>query len=109
MVSQAEMMRARFGVDIVELEGLPFLDISERAFVDLIAKEARYGRGGWVVTPNTDILRQAHDDLKVRELLQTADALVADGMPLPAPKASEASVPGSGTAPMVVAVFGVVS
>ena len=72
----------RFAVGLVHLEGLPFLDLDEERFVDLIVSEARAGRGGWIVTPNTDILRQAHDDASIRELLASADALVADGMPL---------------------------
>lgn len=79
---QGSAMRERFGVATIELEGLPFLDLSERGFVDLVVDEAKRGRGGWVVTPNTDILRQAHDDPKIHDLLSTADALVADGMPL---------------------------
>ena len=35
-----------------------------------------------MATPNTDILRQARQAPQIRELLQKADALVADGMPL---------------------------
>lgn len=82
MVSQAAAMRERFGVGTVELEGLAFLDVDEAGFVELVLSELRRGRGGWVVTPNTDILRQAHGDPEIRALLRTADALVADGMPL---------------------------
>lgn len=76
------VMRERFGEDTVELEGLSFLDVDESRFVSLIVDESQRGRGGWVVTPNTDILRQAHDDPKIRALLASADVLVADGMPL---------------------------
>lgn len=72
----------RFGVDVVELEGLSFLDIDHAGFVELVVAESRAGRGGWVITPNTDILRQAHEDADVHALVASADALVADGMPL---------------------------
>lgn len=72
----------RFGVDVVELEGLTFLDIAHAGFVELVVSECRAGRGGWVITPNTDIMRQAHEDPDVHELVASADALVADGMPL---------------------------
>jgi len=72
----------RFGVPTVSLEGLHFLDVDEARFVALVVDEARAGRGGWVITPNTDILRQAHADAGIHALLQDADALVADGMPL---------------------------
>lgn len=72
----------RLGVCVVELEGLPFLDIDQAGFVELVVAESRAGRGGWVITPNTDILRQAHDDPEIHALVASADALVADGMPL---------------------------
>jgi N-acetylglucosaminyldiphosphoundecaprenol N-acetyl-beta-D-mannosaminyltransferase len=72
----------RFGVDVVELEGLTFLDVDHAGFVELVVSESQAGRGGWVITPNTDILRQAHDDADVHALVASADALVADGMPL---------------------------
>jgi N-acetylglucosaminyldiphosphoundecaprenol N-acetyl-beta-D-mannosaminyltransferase len=80
--SDAADRRRRFGVGIVELEGLPFLDIDHMGFVELVVAELRNGRGGWVITPNTDILRQAHADPEIHALVASADALVADGMPL---------------------------
>jgi N-acetylglucosaminyldiphosphoundecaprenol N-acetyl-beta-D-mannosaminyltransferase len=72
----------RFGVDVVELEGLPFLDVDPPRFVELVISECQAGRGGWVITPNTDILRQVHEDPEIHALVASADALVADGMPL---------------------------
>jgi N-acetylglucosaminyldiphosphoundecaprenol N-acetyl-beta-D-mannosaminyltransferase len=77
----ADRMR-RFGVPLVELEGLSFLDIDHTGFVELVVAESRAGRGGWVITPNTDILRQTHEDAEIHALVASADALVADGMPL---------------------------
>lgn len=73
---------SRFGVDSVRLEGFTFLDLDERRFVELVVSEARAGRGGWVVTPNADIMRQAREDAGIHALVASADALVADGMPL---------------------------
>ncbi|MBC8072710.1 MAG: WecB/TagA/CpsF family glycosyltransferase [Deltaproteobacteria bacterium] len=75
-------MRERFGVSTVELGGLSFLDIDEPGFVSRLVDEAKAGRGGWVVTPNADIMRQANDDPAIHAMLTTADALVVDGMPL---------------------------
>jgi N-acetylglucosaminyldiphosphoundecaprenol N-acetyl-beta-D-mannosaminyltransferase len=72
----------RFDVKTVELEGLRFLDLDEPRFVELVISEARAGRGGWVVTPNTDIMRLAHQDPEIHALLRSADVLVADGTPL---------------------------
>lgn len=72
----------RFGVRTVQLEGLPFLDVDAERFVKLVVDESQAGRGGWVITPNTDILRQVHEDPQVHALVASADALVADGMPL---------------------------
>lgn len=72
----------RFGVPVVELEGLRFLDVDPAAFVSLVVSESQAGRGGWVITPNTDILRQTYEDPEIHALVASADALVADGMPL---------------------------
>lgn len=72
----------RFGVATIDVEGFPFLDLNEQQFVDLIVQERLQGRGGWAITPNCDILRQAHADPKLRALFHSADAIVADGMPI---------------------------
>ena len=72
----------RFGINTVDVEGFPFLDLSEAQFADLIVAERKQGRGGWAITPNCDILRQAHADPKLRALFHGADAIVADGMPI---------------------------
>jgi N-acetylglucosaminyldiphosphoundecaprenol N-acetyl-beta-D-mannosaminyltransferase len=40
------------------------------------------GRGGWIITPNVDILRRLCVDEQVRGLAGPADLFVADGMPL---------------------------
>lgn len=75
-------LAARHGVSTVDLRGLTFLDLDEAQFVRLIVAEAREGRGGWVVTPNADIVRLTDEDPDLLALVQSADALIADGMPL---------------------------
>jgi N-acetylglucosaminyldiphosphoundecaprenol N-acetyl-beta-D-mannosaminyltransferase len=73
-------IHARFGIPVVDVEGFSFLDLDEERFVDLIINEKMHGRGGWAITPNCDILRQAHVHPKLRALFHSADAMVADGM-----------------------------
>jgi N-acetylglucosaminyldiphosphoundecaprenol N-acetyl-beta-D-mannosaminyltransferase len=38
--------------------------------------------GGWICTANLDVLRQCFESAEIRDLVQTADVVVADGMPL---------------------------
>jgi N-acetylglucosaminyldiphosphoundecaprenol N-acetyl-beta-D-mannosaminyltransferase len=40
------------------------------------------GRGGWIVTPNIDVLRLAASDASIRRLISAADLSIPDGMPL---------------------------
>lgn len=62
--------------------GVEFDALTERQVVTKILDAAQSGRGGWVVTPNVDVLRQCHGDPDVRRLAEMADLVVADGMPL---------------------------
>ena len=80
--SFAGTQHPRFGINTIDVEGFPFLDLNEHQFVDLVVNERKQGRGGWAITPNCDILRQAHADTKLRALFHSADAIVADGMPI---------------------------
>ncbi len=72
----------RFRVPLVNLHGLDFLNVDEPRCVELLIDEARAGRGGWVVTPNTDIVRHCDHDPELREMVRSADVRIADGMPL---------------------------
>ncbi len=56
--------------------------ITEQQLLDRIALALQRGEGGWVVTPNLDILRQLHGQSEHREMIRGASAVVADGMPL---------------------------
>ncbi len=66
----------------ITLCGLDFLQITEADCVDLIASSAAAGSGGWVITPNLDVLRKCVFEPEVMEMTKRADVRVADGMPL---------------------------
>ncbi|MEM8606089.1 MAG: WecB/TagA/CpsF family glycosyltransferase [Myxococcota bacterium] len=78
----AAQLAKRHGVPTVDLRGFTFLDLDEPRFVRMIVEESRAGRGGWVVTPNADIVRLADQNPDIYTMVQSADALIADGMPL---------------------------
>ncbi|GAA2283868.1 hypothetical protein GCM10010149_31380 [Nonomuraea roseoviolacea subsp. roseoviolacea] len=56
--------------------------LSEAQVVARVVAGLAAGRGGRIVTPNVDICRSAAADPALRELVNTADLVVADGMPL---------------------------
>jgi N-acetylglucosaminyldiphosphoundecaprenol N-acetyl-beta-D-mannosaminyltransferase len=62
--------------------GVGFDPLSEPEVVDHILTAIGAGRGGWVVTPNTDIVRQATADSALHQLVSSADLVVPDGMPV---------------------------
>jgi N-acetylglucosaminyldiphosphoundecaprenol N-acetyl-beta-D-mannosaminyltransferase len=62
--------------------GLPFDTIDERDLVRLFQDGVRSGTGGWIVTPNLDILRQFTADAESRDLILSASHRVADGTPI---------------------------
>lgn len=66
----------------VTLMGVTVHAITERQCVTRILNALERGRGGWVVTPNLDILRRWVRDASFAELAEQADLAVADGMPL---------------------------
>jgi N-acetylglucosaminyldiphosphoundecaprenol N-acetyl-beta-D-mannosaminyltransferase len=68
--------------DRVELDGTGIDRITEAEVVAVVRDALAHGRGGRIVTPNVDVLRQARSDPGVRRLLNEADLIVADGMPL---------------------------
>ncbi|AGL14571.1 WecB/TagA/CpsF family glycosyltransferase [Actinoplanes sp. N902-109] len=68
--------------DRVRLDGTGFDPITEGEVVAVVREAIAAGRGGRIVTPNIDILRQARRDPAVRTYLEDADLIVADGMPL---------------------------
>jgi len=66
----------------VELTGLPLDAITERQALDRIFASLDWGRGGWVITCNLEILRQYVSDPALRPVFAEADLVLADGMPL---------------------------
>ncbi len=66
----------------VRLLGVPLDNVTPEETLDLVFGALRQGRGGWVLTPNLDILRRLLTDPSYRELTAPATLRLADGMPL---------------------------
>ena len=64
----------------VALLGVPFHAVTEIEAVELVLGELDAGRGGWVVTPNLDILRRWVAEPEIAALCSQASLVVADGM-----------------------------
>lgn len=70
------MIPARIPVDGVGID-----PVTERDVIDHITSSAAAGVGGWMLTPNVDLLRQSRDP-EVSGFFGEADLVVADGMPV---------------------------
>jgi N-acetylglucosaminyldiphosphoundecaprenol N-acetyl-beta-D-mannosaminyltransferase len=68
--------------DTVTVGGLRFAALTEGEVVHRVRTALARGIGGRIATPNVDILRQAALDPSIRDELESADLLVADGAPL---------------------------
>jgi len=68
--------------ELIELCGVGVHAITERQTVHQIIHRSDSGRGGVVVTPNLDHLRRCRKDSDFAQLVDKADLVVADGMPL---------------------------
>jgi len=66
----------------VPLGGLAMDPLTEPEVVNRVLNALDQGRGGWIVTPNVDILRQVAADPGLRAQLNEASLVVADGAPL---------------------------
>jgi N-acetylglucosaminyldiphosphoundecaprenol N-acetyl-beta-D-mannosaminyltransferase len=66
----------------VPLMGLEFAAVSERDTIEYVLEQHSDGRGGWICPVNLDVLRQWRGSSELRELVSSADLVVADGMPL---------------------------
>jgi N-acetylglucosaminyldiphosphoundecaprenol N-acetyl-beta-D-mannosaminyltransferase len=62
--------------------GLPFHRLDHRTLIELFLEGIRARNGGWIVTPNLDILRQFTTSHESRELILAAGHRVADGLPI---------------------------
>lgn len=66
----------------MRLMGAPMGVVSEAEAVARIVAAAVAGRGHWTITANLDHLRRYHSSALERGLIDEADLVVADGMPL---------------------------
>jgi len=62
--------------------GAPIGVVTEASAVQVIVGAAETGRGHWTITANLDHLRRYHRDPLAKGLIDDADLVVADGMPL---------------------------
>ena len=62
--------------------GLPFDRLDQRTLVRVFLEGVRARNGGWIVTPNLDILRRFTSSRESRELILAATHRVADGLPV---------------------------
>jgi N-acetylglucosaminyldiphosphoundecaprenol N-acetyl-beta-D-mannosaminyltransferase len=66
----------------VGLMGAKIAAVTEAEAVRTIVDAAAAGRGHWTITVNLDHLRRYHSDPVAKVLIDDADLVVADGMPL---------------------------
>jgi N-acetylglucosaminyldiphosphoundecaprenol N-acetyl-beta-D-mannosaminyltransferase len=66
----------------IRLRGMRIHCIDELTCIERILSQLAAGRGGFVVTPNLDHLRRCQRDVSFSALVEEADLVVADGMPL---------------------------
>jgi N-acetylglucosaminyldiphosphoundecaprenol N-acetyl-beta-D-mannosaminyltransferase len=66
----------------VELLRMPLDRVSEAEAIGSVIGALDSGRGGWVITPNLECLRQFTRAPDVARMFDEADLVVADGMPL---------------------------
>ena len=66
----------------VQICGIDFDDLDGQGVVEVVADALRAGRGGWVVTPNVDILRQLVADPQMSALVGRASLVIVDGAPV---------------------------
>jgi N-acetylglucosaminyldiphosphoundecaprenol N-acetyl-beta-D-mannosaminyltransferase len=64
------------------LIGMPIDAVTLDAAVGRVADDIAHGRGGTVLTPNIEILRQYLSTPDLRSVFENTDLRVADGMPL---------------------------
>ena len=68
--------------DRCNLMGLPIDRLTKEEAIDEILTACARGEGGWVMTPNVDILRQVTRDEGLRKVVRKATLRLADGAPL---------------------------
>jgi N-acetylglucosaminyldiphosphoundecaprenol N-acetyl-beta-D-mannosaminyltransferase len=66
----------------VDLMGLRVHNLDHREAVQYVVEALRDRRGGWIATPNVDILRQLRRSAALTRMVNGADLVIPDGMPL---------------------------
>lgn len=66
----------------VALMGLDIAKLTETDANKFVLDELDEGHGGWICPVNLDVLRQVAQDAHLKDLVSSADLVVADGMPL---------------------------
>jgi N-acetylglucosaminyldiphosphoundecaprenol N-acetyl-beta-D-mannosaminyltransferase len=66
----------------ISLLSMDFDDVDQGAFLDRVFGALDLGIGGWVITPNVDILRMAEQEPRLGALYREASMAIADGAPL---------------------------
>ncbi len=67
---------------VIRLRGARFHAVTETDAVAHVTAALAAGRGGWMITANLDHLRRAETDAEYQRMMNEADLVVADGMPL---------------------------
>ncbi|HEV7657202.1 MAG TPA: WecB/TagA/CpsF family glycosyltransferase [Mycobacteriales bacterium] len=65
-----------------QLAGVELHALDEAGTIAHVMSALEIGKGGWLVNPNVDVLRQIERDPQVRRLVGQATLVVADGAPL---------------------------
>lgn len=73
--------------DIVDLPTVSLRDvrlhsITEDEVIDTVIESLQAGKGGWIITVNLQHLRQCEKDAEYRSIVDEADLVVVDGIPL---------------------------
>lgn len=66
----------------VQILGVHFDDLDPDGIVNSVISECSDGRGGWIVTPNVDIMRQVAADAELAGLVARATLVIVDGAPV---------------------------
>jgi N-acetylglucosaminyldiphosphoundecaprenol N-acetyl-beta-D-mannosaminyltransferase len=68
--------------ELIVITGIPIDNLTMEQTLDYVTKFIASGQPHQVATVNADFIVRAWDDLELRHILQDADLLTADGMPL---------------------------
>ncbi|WP_189686885.1 WecB/TagA/CpsF family glycosyltransferase [Pseudorhodoferax aquiterrae] len=75
-------MNAPDGLARTVVDGVPFVASNVDSLARHICERAAAAQGGWVVTPNIDILRRLHHDPGFKQMVGEATVFTADGKPI---------------------------